>query len=260
MWWQNFSPNPILFSLGNVSVRWYGLILVISIVLASYYARRVLGHRQILNSRQFDDLIFYLIISGVIGARLGHVLFFNLNYYLGQPFDIIKIWQGGLSIHGALLFSLLALVFWVKKNKLNFWQIADILAPAVILGQAIGRWGNYFNQELYGRPVEWGILVSHANKLDGYYQYDYFQPTFLYESILNLILFFVLHKLLHLNKLKSGLIVLLYFAGYSIIRFFMEFVRIDPTPTFGLLRLPQWISLGVIVLLLITLAKKRKIV
>ncbi len=247
LFWQTFSPPRIAFHLGTVTVYWYGLILVLAILAAFFQARPYFIKRSVLSQAQLDDLFFYIIIAGLLGARLGHALFFNFSYYWHYPADIIKIWQGGLSIQGALFFSLLTLWWWARKNKVSFWQISDQLVPAVALGQAIGRWGNYFNQELYGRPSEssLGIFIAPANRLAGFENQELFQPTFFYESVLNLLLFLFLRRLLKKGDQQKGRLALVYFGGYSLIRFLMEFIRIDPTPIVLGLRLPQLISLFV---------------
>ncbi|MBU1202897.1 prolipoprotein diacylglyceryl transferase [Patescibacteria group bacterium] len=241
--WQNYFPYPILVSFGPISIRFYGLILVIAIISASYVARKYLLKKSLINKEQFEDLAFWLIIFGLFGARFGHVVFFNFSYYLQNPQDIIKVWHGGLSIQGALLFGLMTAVFWARKNKISFWQLTDAVVPAVALGQSFGRWGNFFNQELYGQPVSWGIAIARVNRVIGYEYFNYFHPAFLYEFILNLCLFFVLRYFLWKKRFKKGTVTLLYFAGYFVIRFFMEFVRIDETPVVFGMRLPQMISL-----------------
>lgn len=251
LFWHNYLPDPILFHIGQLEVRWYGLILVIAIISASFYVRKQFLSKKILDNKQFEDLIFWTIILSLVGARFGHVVFFEWGYYSYYPEDIIKIWQGGISIQGALLFGLLTIIFWARKHKISFWKLADNIVPAVALGQAIGRWGNYFNQELFGRPTDgwWGIPIGQANRVQGYVGYQYFHPTFFYESILNLIFFFILHKLLK-KKIKTGLLALIYLGGYSLIRFMMEFVRIDDTAVVWGVRLPQLISVVVIALII----------
>lgn len=240
--WQNYLPNSILLSVGPFSIHYYGLILVIAMSLAAFYAVYSLVNRGILFQKKAEDLIFYLIIFGLIGARFGHVVFFNFNYYFDNPGDIIKVWQGGLSIQGALLFGLGTAIFWSIKNKINFLKLSDAIVPSIALGQAIGRWGNYFNQELYGQPASWGIPINPVNRVAAYEGYNFFQPAFFYESILNLLLFLVLHKLSK-KDLKAGYLVAIYLFFYGFVRFFMEFIRIDETPEFFSLRLPQLISL-----------------
>lgn len=244
MWWHEFLPSATIFSIGSISVRWYGLILVAAMIMAGLYARRQFLRRQILNEKQIEDLAFYLIIFSLIGARVGHVLY-TWWYYQQHWLDIFMVWQGGLSIQGALLFGILTVWWWTKKHGQKFLAISDILAPAVILGQAIGRWGNYFNQELYGRPTDawWGIPIDFPNRIPGYENFEYFQPVFFYESMLNLILFFVLHKVLTKKRTAAGFLTWGYLAGYSLVRFVLEFIRIDQALLLGNLRLPQLFSL-----------------
>lgn len=251
MFWQKYTPDPILFDFGSLSVHWYGLIMVSAIIVASLYVNKYLKSRLNASTRQVEDLVFYLVIFGLIGARFGHVVFFEWEYYSQNLGDIVKIWNGGQSIQGALLFAVITLFFWTKKNKFNFWRVSDILVPAVALGQAIGRWGNYFNQELYGRPTTgwWGIPITEANRIAEYEFEQFYHPTFFYESILNLLAFWGLHTLLQRMRVANpGLVTLLYFVVYSIIRFFMEFVRIDQTFVLAGYRLPQVISLLIFVL------------
>ena len=134
---------------------------------------------------------FYLVLFSIIGARFYHVLFFNWVYYQDHFLEIFQIWQGGLAIQGAILASIFTLLICAKKYQLKFYQLSDWLAPALILGQSLGRWGNYFNQELFGKPLEawYAIQISLENRVAGFEDFTYFHPTFFYESILNLVLF-----------------------------------------------------------------------
>lgn len=253
--WQDYIPQSILFSIGPLTIRWYGLILVLAMLIAAFYAGRQIVKRQILSQGQYEDLVFYLIIFSLIGARFGHVVFFNLAYYLQQPLDVFKVWQGGLSIQGAILAALITLYVWAKKKNVSFWQLGDALVPALALGQAIGRWGNYFNQELFGKPSSsWlSIPIEAVNRPAAYYSNIYFLPAFLFESILNFILFICLHYIYKKNKLKKGMLLFIYLASYSVIRFFMEFIRIDETIVVGQWRLPQIISIFVFLLSIIAI-------
>ena len=184
--WHNYLPQAVIVNFGFLSIRWYGLIIVIAMLSASYLAGRFLLKRNILKRQDLEDLIFYTIVFGLIGARLGHIVF-TWDYYRLYPWDIIKVWQGGLSIFGALFGGGLAVFVWARKKAINFWRLSDVVVPFVALSQAIGRWGNYFNQELYGRPssLGWAIPISRPNRLAGFESFDYFHPTFFYESILN---------------------------------------------------------------------------
>jgi len=249
MFWHNYLPDPIFFSFGSLTIHWYGLILVLAIIVSTWQARRYFLRKNILSLRKFEDLIFYIIIFGLIGARFGHIVFFNFSYYFAHPIDIFKVWQGGMSIQGALLFGLITIFIWARRNSISFWKLTDGLIFVVPLGQAIGRWGNYFNQELFGRPTNswWGIPIASINKVDGYGEFMYFQPIFFYESILSLVLFFILYRLAFYNSLRRGTLTLLYFIGYGLIRFSIEFIRIDSTSSLFGMRTGQFISLIFIV-------------
>lgn len=250
MFWQQYLPEAIIFSIGPLMIHYYGLILVLAIIIAVWQSKKYFLKKNILNLNQFEDLIFYLIIFGFIGARFGHVVFFEFTYYLQNPIDIFKVWHGGLSIQGALLFGFLTVIFWARRYKISFWKLTDGIVLVLPLGQSIGRWGNYFNQELFGKPTDswWGIPIEITNRVEGYKDFVYFHPTFFYESILNFCLFIILYIISNKFKLKVGILTLIYFIAYGIIRFFMELVRIDDTfIAFGM-RLPQIISLGLILL------------
>jgi len=243
---HTYTPDPVLISIGPVNIYWYSLLIIVAIILAIFVVVR-LGRKYQIKTDQIIDLSFYTIIFGILGARLFYVLI-ELDYYLVHPIEIFKVWQGGLAIHGAIIAGIIVVYVYARKNKQSFWLWADITAPAIALGQAIGRWGNYFNQELYGRPTDlaWGITIELQNRLIPYLRYEYFHPTFLYESILDLLVFVTLLVLHKRGKTKQGNIFLVYLILYSIIRFFMEFIRIDPAVIFVGLRLPQVVSLIII--------------
>jgi phosphatidylglycerol---prolipoprotein diacylglyceryl transferase len=249
MFWQEFFPQREIFNLGVLIIHWYGVIVVLAILLGVWYALRLAKNRPALAIAKIDSLFFYLLIFSLLGARVYHVLFFNWHYYANHFWEIFKIWHGGLAIQGAILASIITIYLWAKKNKINFWKITDWLAPALILGQVLGRWGNYFNQELFGQPTSswWKIPIARINRVEGYTDFTFFHPTFFYESVLNLVLFLSLYQLTK-KKLKLGTITLVYLAGYSLIRFILEFIRIDPAPIVWGLRLPQIVSVAVIIL------------
>ena len=260
MFLYSYHPTPILFNLGFAQIRWYGLLITISIVISFFIAKK-LFKKYDLQEKILYDLGFYLVIFGLIGARLGHVLY-QLSYYLNHPLEIIQIWKGGLAIHGAVIAGILVTWIYFKKYKeklnLNFLLLLDILAPLVILSQAIGRWGNYFNQELYGLPLNtwWSIPINYINRLPGYESFQFFHPIFLYESLWCLLVFMLL---IYLHKLRLshtqgncplffGSITILYLFLYSIQRFLIGFLRIDPQIIYLNLRLDQWFSLILIIL------------
>ncbi|MFA6428222.1 MAG: prolipoprotein diacylglyceryl transferase [Candidatus Buchananbacteria bacterium] len=245
-WLHHYSPERIIFSLGPINFYWYGLILVLAI-LAGLAVVIKFGKKINLKLEQILDLAFYLVLGGLVGARIWEVLLVNPGYYLNQPLEIFKIWQGGLAIHGALVAGLITVVVYCKKQQLNFWLTADVLVLGVTLGQAIGRWGNYFNQELFGYPTNlpWGIFIAPANRPELFLDFKYFQPTFLYESLGSLIILGLL--IWQFKKIqRPGLILAEYLMLYSALRFSLEFIRLDPEMVWWGLRLPQWISLLVI--------------
>ncbi|HNX10592.1 MAG TPA: prolipoprotein diacylglyceryl transferase [bacterium] len=245
---HTFHPQRIALLLGPITIYWYGLIMVLAMLLALLVAVRLAKKYQIKSERVLD-LSFWLIIFGLLGARLYDVLL-NLSYYLQYPGKILAVWEGGLAIHGAIIAGLITVVVWTKKQ--NTWLWLAIITPALALGQAIGRFGNYFNQELFGRPTNlpWGIPIDLINRPNQFISYEFFQPTFLYESLgclLIFILLILLHRRFSGKTHQNQLIVLLYLCLYSVLRFVLEFWRTDDTPTIGIWRWPQIISLLIII-------------
>jgi len=248
---HTFNPEPVLLSIGVFKIYWYGLFIVIGILLGMMTGVKLAEKYRI--SKDFlIDSVFYAVIAGIIGARIYHVLL-ELPYYSNNPLAIFKIWEGGLAIHGALIAGIAAILLFAKKRKNDPWVIFALYAPAMALGQAIGRWGNYFNQELYGRPTNlpWGIPIEPVNRQLSHYTAEYFHPAFLYESLGNLLIFILLllwHRQIIKNKETANpkIIVFAYLIMYSFLRFFTEFIRIDPTPEFFGLRVPQIASLFII--------------
>jgi len=262
---HTFTPEPILISIGPLSVYWYGVFIVIGILLAILVIFKLADFYNV-PKNTIIDLFFYLIIGGIIGARIYHV-FLELPYYLDNPLNIIQFWNGGLAIHGALLAGIIILWVFSKKKNLNFWQLSAILAPGLALAQAIGRWGNYFNQEIFGKPTSlpWGIPIEPANRIAEYYNSQFFHPTFLYESMGSLLIFTLL-IIFHLYIIKNKktddysyfLLLAFYLAAYSCLRFMLEFIRIDISPIFFGLRLPQITSLAIILATFLLLPKFKK--
>lgn len=240
----NFVPPRLLVEIGTVQIYWYGFFIVASLV-AAYYVCQSLYLRQHTKDSLLGDLGLYLVAASIIGARLWHVFVFQWDFYSQNPGEIIKIWHGGIAIQGAVIAGALTVYIFSRYRKLRPLYLMDIIAPAVALGQAIGRWGNFFNQELYGWPTSlpWAIYISPENRLPGFESYDYFHPAFLYESILDAALFFLLWSWSKKNRPGSGRLTAWYLIGYGLIRFLTEFVRIDPLPSVGMLRAPQVISI-----------------
>ncbi|MBI4281266.1 prolipoprotein diacylglyceryl transferase [Candidatus Uhrbacteria bacterium] len=243
---HTFHPSRILATVGGFTIYWYGLAYVVAIV-AGLLLTRWLARKKNLDASWLVDLTTILFIAGIIGARLWYVLAIEPSYFLAHPLEAFMIWHGGLAIHGGIAGALVALWFWIRRHHLSFFDLTDLLVPALALGQAIGRWGNYFNQELFGRPTNlpWGIPIDPPNRIAPFTNAQYFHPTFLYESVGDLVIAIIL--IVSLRRFGApGRTTFLYLALYALLRFGTEFIRIDPTPTFGGLRLPQWVSLAMI--------------
>jgi phosphatidylglycerol:prolipoprotein diacylglycerol transferase len=259
---HTFSPEPILLSIGPITIYWDGMLIVSGILSALAVALK-LAEKHGVSKEKIIDSVFYLVIFGVLGARIYHVLL-ETGYYAENPLEIFKIWNGGLAIHGGIIAGIISAYFFSSKQKINFYLLLAIYAPALALGQAIGRFGNYFNQELYGLPTSlpWGIPIEPLYRNLEFYNYTYFHPTFLYESLGSLLIFLAL-LLLHRLFLKKSfqhyeIIIFFYLISYSILRFSLEFIRIDKTPEFLGLRWPQVASLLIIAVIAGIITKNRK--
>jgi phosphatidylglycerol---prolipoprotein diacylglyceryl transferase len=233
------SPNPIAFSIGSFEIRWYGILIALALLIGitiSYFIAKYRGEKP-------DEAINFApfaVIFGVIGARLLHVVV-NWSYYSGHLSYIFAFRKGGLAIQGVMLGGILALVVFCKIRKLDFWKWADIMAPALIFGQAVGRWGNFFNQEAFGLPTSlpWGLYIDPINRPAIYSNAQFFHPTFLYESIADLVLFVLLLLILRLykkrpDKFPNGLVFATYLGVYAIYRSIIEYYRIDSSYVLGI--------------------------
>jgi len=227
--------DPIAFQIGPIAVRWYGILMSSALAIGTLLAYRE-AVRQKLDPDQIINLVIIAAPLAFIGARAYYVIF-RWSYYSTNPSEIPAIWHGGLAIHGALIAGVLAGYFFVKWQKLRFWQIADIVAPSIILGQAIGRWGNFFNQEAYGYPTD----LPWAMYIDGAYRH----PTFLYESLWDLGVFLFLLWYRRRKGIKHGEVFLIYAILYSAGRFIVEAFRTDSL-MLGSLRAAQVISVIII--------------
>ena len=255
MFLHTFQPEPILISFGGLNIHWYGVFMVLGISAAIFTAYKLAKYYNV-KKDLIIDLSFWLIIGGVIGARI-YDDFLNFNYYLNNPLQSLEIWKGGLAIHGGIIAGIIILFIFAKHYKIGFWKLGALIVPGLALGQAIGRWGNYFNQEIFGRPTNsfWGIPIDIINRPDNYLQSNFFQPTFLYES-LGCLLIFLFLLVLNLYFIKKRRLnekfftwsVSLYMILYSILRFLLEYIRIDETPYYFGLRFPQIISLLAIII------------
>ncbi len=234
--------DPIAFRIGPLAVHWYGILLTSGILLGAWVVSLEVRRRGMDPDHIWNALI-WCVILGVIGARLYHVLTPSPSmgdplYYFHHPVEIFYINRGGLGIYGGILGGILGVLIYARRAKLDPWVWLDLGAPGLALGQFVGRWGNFVNQELYGGPTDapWGIYIAPQNRLPGYTQYERFHPTFLYESLWNLGTFAVLYFLLRRKgeKLLKGEIMGLYAILYSTGRFLLEFVRLDSFTAWGI--------------------------
>jgi phosphatidylglycerol:prolipoprotein diacylglycerol transferase len=241
------SPGAIAIQIGPLAVRWYGLMIATGVMLGT-----TLAHREAIRRGQDPDKLLNLIVVSVltalVGARAYYVLF-NWDYYGGQPAKIVAIWEGGLAIHGGLLAGAVATILYCRWAEVSVPVTTDIMAPGVAIGQAIGRWGNFFNQEAFGVPTDlpWRLYIDPYHRPPHLKSFDYFHPTFLYESLWSFLVFGVLWFGLRKRlQGRPGALTLCYLGLYSVGRFFVEGLRIDSL-MLGNLRAAQVVSLVLIV-------------
>lgn len=246
------SPGPDIVQLGPLTLRWYGL-LIASAVLIGVALSQYLAKKRGVDPEKVGDMVIWLVIAAIPCARLYYVAF-EWSSYASRPEDIIAIWKGGIAIHGAVLGGTLAAWIFARLNRLSFWQLSDVIAPSLILGQAIGRWGNFFNSEAFGGPTNlpWKLFIPLSNRPAGDREFEYFHPTFLYESLWDLSVFGLLLSLFfwgqrNPGKLRSGTLFLVYMIAYSTGRLWIEGLRTDSL-MFGPLRMAQMVSLAGITL------------
>ena len=239
--------NPVAFTIFGIEIMWYGILITTGIVLGTILAIRE-SRRIGFNEETLIDLLIFAIPSAIIGARAYYVIF-SWNLYKDNLSEIINIRGGGLAIHGAIIGAVLAALIFCKVKKASFWTIADIAAPSLILGQAIGRWGNFVNQEAHGGPTDlpWGIMVN-GEKV---------HPTFLYESLWNFGVFLFLVWYRKRKATFKGEVFLLYLTLYSVARFFIEGLRTDSL-MLGNFRVAQLISALIIAITVSVIIIKRR--
>ncbi|MBC6453476.1 MAG: prolipoprotein diacylglyceryl transferase [Hormoscilla sp. SP5CHS1] len=241
------SPGSEILKLGPVVLRWYGLLIASAVLIGLFLSQYLASRRQV-DPELLGDLAVWLVIGAIPCARIYYVLFQWQNY-AEHPGNIIAIWKGGIAIHGAIIGGILAALIFARLNRIPFWQLADLVAPSLILGQAIGRWGNFFNSEAFGGPTDlpWKLFIPPDLRPLEYIDFEYFHPTFLYESLWNLMVFGLLLTLFFRGlrgkpRLKLGTLFLVYMISYSLGRFWIEGLRTDSL-MLGPLRIAQVVSL-----------------
>lgn len=257
--------KAIAIQIGPLAIHWYSLMILAAIVLGTKLGALSAKHAGE-DPEHVYDMALYCAFFGILGARLYYVAL-SWNYYASRPLEILATWHGGLAIHGGIIGGITTLIVYCYRHKLSFWKFADILAPCLILGQAIGRWGNFFNNEAYGAPaiapqwfpwnlhgfLPWGIQIPGEFRMPQYADLSQFplntlfHPTFLYESLWNLGVFTLLFFLLRRSRVLKGNIFFGYLALYSVGRFFIEGLRTDPLLIFGTFRMAQMVSLSLII-------------
>jgi phosphatidylglycerol:prolipoprotein diacylglycerol transferase len=249
--------GPIIFQIGPLSIRWYGVLIMAGVILGLVLAGRE-AKRQGMSIELIYDLFFYMLISAIVGARLYYVIF-SWDLYRDNLKEIFAFWHGGLAIHGAVVGGIVSALIYTHLKGFSFWLVADLCAPSLILGQTIGRWGNYFNQEAFGRPTNlpWGIFIDKVHRPLQYVQQTHFHPTFLYESLWNFCVFLLLLWLRRRRGIVTGDVFLAYLILYSLGRFWIESLRTDSLMFAGF-RVAQIVSLLLIVLASITLIRRHR--
>lgn len=252
--------NRVAFNIFGFNVYYYSLCILLGVIVAYILITRE-GKKQGLPKEFISDLIFYTLIIGILGARVYYCVF-NLDYYLANPSEILKIYNGGLAIHGGVIAGLIFVYFYTKKKNISFVKILDIVAPAVIIAQSFGRWGNFFNQEAHGGITTYQNLknmhipefIINGMHIEGKYYY----PTFFFESIWCLIGFIILMIARRNKNLRKGFQIGFYFIWYGLGRFFIEAFRTDSLMFFGL-KIAQIVSLiGIIIGIIIIVTNRNK--
>lgn len=237
-----------LISIGDFQIKWYSVLILSAFLLGIFLIEKEAKKNKI-DKLIISNLCFYLIIVCILGARIYYCIF-NLDYYLNNPIDIIKIWEGGLAIHGGIISGIIFTILYCKKNNLNLLKTFDIFVPALIIGQTIGRWGNFFNKEAYGSITTYDTLSKiHIPKfiINGMYiDHHYYHPTFFYESLGCLLGFIILIIYKYKIKKINGELTSIYLIIYGILRFFIESLRQDSL-MIGNLKIAQLVSIIMII-------------
>lgn len=240
--------DRVFFSLGPITIYWYSVTMLLAVSTGIYLAIKESKKQGM--SAFISDLITYIIIFGIIGARLYYVIF-NFDNYKYDLLSIFKIWEGGIAIYGAIIGGFLTIVYLARKRSQSIIETTDIIAPGLLLAQSIGRWGNFFNSEAHGTVVTLDFLKSlkipnfiiEGMYIDG----NYYHPTFLYESTWCLLGFIILIIIRKLTKRKKGIMTYSYFIWYGIGRLFIEGLRTDSL-YFGSYRISQIVSIIIIII------------
>lgn len=260
---QGEALSRVFLSIGPFTIYWYGVIIAAAIFIGLYLATKE-AEKLGLKKDIPTDLIIFAAPIAIVFARIYYVIF-EWERYQGEPiWKLIAIWEGGIAIHGALIGAVLTAIVFARFKNVSFWQLADITAPSLILGQAIGRWGNFMNQEAHGGPVSEVFYENFMQYLPNFIVNQMcidgilYHPTFLYESVWNILVFIGLLFLRKYNPLR-GELFLSYMLLYSVGRFFIEGLRTDSLMLFGLLRQAQILSIVLIIVAIVLIVYRRKV-
>ena len=240
------SPGDVAFRIFDFPVYFYGIVLALSCLLSVVVARYL--YQLVYMDGKYElvwDVSPFVVILGILGARIYYCLV-NIQDYISNPIGIFSIREGGLSIHGGIIAGVIGLFLASKKYNISFLRLLDVFSVGTILAQSFGRWGNFFNNEAFGLPTEsWlKLYIPVQYRPLGFDEYEYFHPTFLYESILNLILFALLFWVIKkFGQKYEGLTFSLYILCYSVIRFFIEGLRLDSAMNIGNFHIAQIVSI-----------------
>lgn len=252
--------NSIAIDFGFITISWYAIIIVSAIIIGMVISDNEVKKHNNFSSKLLSNYMFWMLIYAVLGARLWYVTFEFENYYSQNILEIFNIKNGGMAIHGSILAGIIYTFYFSKKNNLNFHLITDITVPSLMIGQSIGRWGNFVNQEAYGSITSEEFLSStlHLPQFivsNMYINGQYHHPTFLYESILNLIGFLIIIFLIRRKfRFNYGIITSFYLIWYGCVRIFIEQLRTDAL-TFGFVKVAQVASILMIIYAIVFLVK-----
>lgn len=260
---QGEALDRVALSIGPFTIYWYGIIIATGLFIGLYLATRE-AEKVGMKKDIPTDLIIWAAPIAIIFARIYYVIF-EWERYRGEPlWKLIAVWEGGIAIHGALMGAVLTTIVFARIKQISFWKLADIAAPSIILGQAIGRWGNFMNQEAHGGPVSETFYENFMQYLPNFIVNQMcidgtlYHPTFLYESVWNILVFIGLIVLRKYNPIR-GEIFLSYIMFYSVGRFFIEGLRTDSLMLFGLIRQAQLLSIVLIIVAIVLIVYRRKV-
>jgi len=251
---HTFQPQPIILKLGPFSIHWYGFLMIVGGLLG-FSLMLWLIKKYKLDKKFFEDLLFWWVVGAIIGARIYYVIY-AWEMYQDNWLDVFKVWQGGLAVHGIMLGGLITTFIYCRIKKKDFLLTADLVVTGLVTAQIVGRIGNYFNQEIFGLPTNLpcGIPIEPALRPEQFMDSSFFHPTFIYESLGNILILVIL-LLIHIYRFKRkeflpGQIFFSYLILYSVLRFLLEFLRVDYSPLVFGVRWAQLLSSCLIVLAL----------